>query len=52
MLNSSRLITQPGQQLLPHDTAPPALALKAWLQQHAIVPFWQSGPTLSATEVD
>lgn len=47
-----RLMAQLGQQLLPDDPAPPALALKAWIQQHAIVPFWLDGPTLSATDVD
>jgi alcohol dehydrogenase class IV len=47
-----RLMAQLGQQLLPNDPAPPALALKAWIQQHAIVPFWLDGPTLGATEVD
>jgi alcohol dehydrogenase class IV len=47
-----RLMAQFGQQLLPDDPAPPALALKAWLQQHAIVPFWLNGPVLSATDVD
>jgi len=47
-----RLMAQLGQALLPDDSAPPALALKAWLQQHAIVPFWLEGPTLSPTDVD
>ncbi|WP_415173239.1 iron-containing alcohol dehydrogenase [Pantoea sp.] len=47
-----QLMAQLAQQLLPADPAPPALALKAWLQQHAIMPFWQGGPTLTATEVE
>lgn len=47
-----QLMTQLAQQLLPDDPAPPALALKAWLQQHAIMPFWQNGPTLSKAEVE
>ncbi len=47
-----RLMAQLGEQLLPNEAAPPALALKAWLQQHAIVPFWQDGPTLSPEDVD
>ncbi len=51
-VEQQRLMAQLGQQLLPDDPAPPALALKAWLQQHAIVPFWLGGPTLKASEVD
>ncbi|MCW6032115.1 iron-containing alcohol dehydrogenase [Pantoea sp. JK] len=47
-----RLMAQLGQQLLPDDPAPPALALKTWIQQQAIVPFWLDGPTLSAIDVD
>ncbi|WP_416412976.1 iron-containing alcohol dehydrogenase [Pantoea sp. App145] len=47
-----RLMAQLAQQLLPDDPAPPALALKAWLQQHAIMPFWLDGPALSTTEVE
>jgi alcohol dehydrogenase class IV len=47
-----RLMAQLAQQLLPDDPAPPALALKAWLQQHAIMPFWLDGPTLSTAEVE
>jgi alcohol dehydrogenase class IV len=47
-----RLMAALAERLLPDDTAPPALALKAWLQQQAIVPFWLEGPTLAAEEVD
>lgn len=47
-----RLMAELGEQLFPGDPTPPALALKAWLQQHAIVPFWQGGPTVSPEEVD
>lgn len=47
-----RLMAQLAQLLLPDDPSPPALALKAWLQQHAILPFWQDGPTISSTEVE
>nr|WP_310615891.1 iron-containing alcohol dehydrogenase [Pantoea cypripedii] len=47
-----RLMAQLAQQLMPEDPAPPALALKAWLQQHAIMPFWLDGPALSTSEVE
>ena len=47
-----RLMAELGEQLFPGDPTPPALVLKAWLQQHAIVPFWQGGPTVSPEEVD
>ncbi len=47
-----RLMAALSERLLPDETAPPALALKAWLQQQAIVPFWLEGPTLAAEEVD
>lgn len=51
-VEQQRLMAQLGQQLLPDDPAPPALALKAWIQHHAITPFWIDGPTLAATEMD
>ncbi len=47
-----RLMAELGQQLLPGEATPPATALKAWLQQHAIVPFWREGPTVSPEEVE
>lgn len=47
-----RLMSTFAAQLMPDASAPAPLALKSWLQQHAIVPFWQEGPALSATEVD
>jgi len=46
------LMSRFASQLLPDTSAPAALALKEWLQQHAIVPFWLAGPTLSVSEAE
>lgn len=38
-------------QLFSEATDSPAQFLKTWLQQQAILPFWQEGPTLTGEEV-
>jgi hypothetical protein len=39
-------------QLFSETTDSPAQFLKQWLQQQAITPFWQDGPSLSRAEVE
>jgi alcohol dehydrogenase class IV len=46
------LMAELHPQLFSESTDSPAQFLKQWLQQHAITPFWQDGPSLSRTEVE
>lgn len=47
-----KLMAELHPQLFSATTRSPALFLKQWLQQQAIVPFWQDGPSLSHAEVE
>ena len=46
------LMAELHPQLFSESTDSPAQFLKQWLQQQAITPFWQDGPSLSRTEVE
>ncbi|KAA5932282.1 MULTISPECIES: iron-containing alcohol dehydrogenase [Pantoea] len=46
------LMAELHPQLFSESTDSPAQFLKQWLQQQAITPFWQNGPSLSRTEVE
>lgn len=47
-----KLIAELHPQLFSETTDSPAQFLKQWLQQQAITPFWQDGPSLSRAEVE
>lgn len=47
-----RLMQDLQQQLFGVPDAQPAHFLKAWLQQQAIIPFWQETQTLSSDDVE
>ncbi|WP_208443102.1 iron-containing alcohol dehydrogenase [Pantoea agglomerans] len=46
-----KLMAELHPQLFSETTDSPAQFLKQWLQQQAITPFWQDGPSLSRAEV-
>lgn len=46
------LMAELHPQLFSETTDSPAQFLKQWLQQQAIIPFWQDGPSLSRAEVE
>jgi len=46
------LVAELHLQLFSETTDSPAQFLKQWLQQQAITPFWQDGPSLSPAEVE
>lgn len=46
------LMAELHPQLFSETTDSPAQFLKQWLQQQAITPFWQDGPSLSRAEVE
>lgn len=47
-----KLMAELHPQLFSETTDSPAQFLKQWLQQQAITPFWQDGPSLSRAEVE
>ncbi|MGC0985195.1 iron-containing alcohol dehydrogenase [Pantoea agglomerans] len=47
-----KLMAELHPQLFSETTDSPAQFLKQWLQQQAITPFWQNGPSLSRAEVE
>lgn len=47
-----KLMAELHPQLFSETTDSPAQFLKQWLQQQAITPFWQDGPSLSRDEVE
>lgn len=47
-----KLMAELHPQLFSETTDSPAQFLKQWLQQQAITPFWQGGPSLSRAEVE
>jgi alcohol dehydrogenase class IV len=47
-----KLMVELHPQLFSETTDSPAQFLKQWLQQQAITPFWQDGPSLSRAEVE
>lgn len=47
-----KLMAELHPQLFSETTDSPAQFLKQWLQQQAIIPFWQDGPSLSRAEVE
>ncbi|WP_191938334.1 iron-containing alcohol dehydrogenase [Pantoea agglomerans] len=47
-----KLMAELHPQLFSESTDSPAQFLKQWLQQQAITPFWQDGPSLSRAEVE
>lgn len=47
-----KLMAELHPQLFSETTDSPAQFLKQWLQQQAITPFWQDGPSLSHAEVE
>lgn len=47
-----KLMAELHSQLFSETTDSPAQFLKQWLQQQAITPFWQDGPSLSRAEVE
>ncbi|NEG56354.1 iron-containing alcohol dehydrogenase [Pantoea agglomerans] len=47
-----KLMAEVHPQLFSETTDSPAQFLKQWLQQQAITPFWQDGPSLSRAEVE
>lgn len=47
-----KLMAELHPQLFSETTDSPAQFLKQWLQQQAITPFWQDGPSLSRVEVE
>ncbi|WNK47921.1 iron-containing alcohol dehydrogenase [Pantoea agglomerans] len=47
-----KLMAELHPQLFSETTDAPAQFLKQWLQQQAITPFWQDGPSLSRAEVE
>lgn len=47
-----KLMAELHPQLFSETTDSPAQFLKQWLQQQAITPFWQDGPSLSRPEVE
>lgn len=47
-----KLMAELHPQLFSETTDSPARFLKQWLQQQAITPFWQDGPSLSRAEVE
>jgi len=47
-----QLMDELHAQLFNETTDSPARFLKQWLQQQAIVPFWQDGPSLSHAETE
>ncbi|MGC1029534.1 iron-containing alcohol dehydrogenase [Pantoea agglomerans] len=47
-----KLMGELHPQLFSETTDSPAQFLKQWLQQQAITPFWQDGPSLSRAEVE
>lgn len=47
-----KLMAELHPQLFSETTDSPAQFLKQWLQQQAITPYWQDGPSLSRAEVE
>ncbi|MGC0809432.1 iron-containing alcohol dehydrogenase [Pantoea agglomerans] len=47
-----KLMAELHPQLFSETTDSPAQFLKQWLQQQAITPFWQDGPSLNCAEVE
>ncbi|THB84717.1 iron-containing alcohol dehydrogenase [Pantoea allii] len=47
-----KLMAELHPQLFSETTHSPTQFLKQWLQQQAITPFWQEGPSLSQAEAD
>ena len=47
-----KLMAELHPQLFSETTDSPAQFLKQWLQQQAITPFWQDGPSLRRAEVE